>query len=301
MRVAITGFTGFIGTAIGRYLMELGHDVTPVVRTLGGAGRDRAVVWHPDRGVIDAQGLEGHDLVIHLAGESIAGVWTDGKKRRIRESRVQGTTLLARTLASLDARPRALFSASAFGIYGDQPGQKRLDETASTGEGFLADVGRAWEAATEPAAAAGIRVVHMRFGNVLSPVGGMLDALLPLFRIGLGARLGSGRQMWPWIALDDIPPALVHVLGRPEISGPVNFAAPEPVTNREFTDTLAAVLGRPSFLSVPRMALNLAPGGMGEEMLLASAPVIPRRLLDSGYPFRWPELEPALRAMLGRD
>jgi uncharacterized protein len=301
MRIAITGYTGFVGAAIGRYLRELGHEVTPVVRTLGGAGRDRAVVWHPDRGVIDAQGLEGHDLVIHLAGESVAGVWTDGKKRRIRDSRVQGTTLLARTLAGLDAKPRALFSASAFGIYGDRPAGEELDESASTGEGFLPDVGRAWEASTNPAAKAGIRVVHMRLGNVLGPGGGMLDALLPLFRIGLGARLGSGRQIWPWIALDDIAPALVHVLERPEIAGPVNFSAPKPVSNSEFTDTLAAVLGRPSFLSVPRMALSLAPGGMGEEMLLASARMVPRRLLDSGYTFRWPELEPALRAILRKD
>jgi uncharacterized protein len=300
MRVAVTGYTGFIGTAIARHLRELGHEVTPVVRTLGGAGRDRAVVWHPDRGVIDAQGLEGHDLVIHLAGESIAGVWTAGKKRRIRDSRVEGTTLLARTLAGLGAKPQALFSASAFGIYGDRPAKEVLDEAATTGQGFLPEVGRAWEGATAPAADAGIRVVHMRFGNVLSPEGGMLDALLPLFRIGLGARLGSGRQVWPWIALDDIPPALVHVLERPEIAGPVNFAAPKPVTNREFTDTLASVLGRPSFLSVPSSALNLAPGRMGEEMLLASARVVPRRLLDSGYPFRWPELEPALRAMLAK-
>jgi uncharacterized protein len=301
MRIAITGYSGFIGTAIGRHLRSLGHEITPVVRTLGAAAHGRAVVWHPDRGVIDGEGLEGHDLVIHLAGESIAGIWTESKKRRIRESRVGGTDLLARTLAGLGMKPRALFSASAFGIYGDRADAEIMDEDSAPGTGFLPDVGQAWEKATGPAQAAGIRVVHMRFGNVLSADGGMLDALLPLFRLGLGARLGSGRQFWPWIAIDDVAPALVHVLERPEMAGPVNFVAPHPVTNREFTDTVAAVLGRPSFLAVPAPAVRLAPGRMGPEMLLAGARVAPKRLLESGYAYRWPRLEPALRAMLSRS
>jgi hypothetical protein len=173
-----------------------------------------------------------------------------------------------------------------------------VDESSATGTGFLADVGRSWEAATRPAQDAGIRVVHMRFGNVLSAHGGMLGALLPLFRLGLGARIGSGKQVWPWIAAADIPPALLHVLERPEISGPVNFVAPGAVTNEEFTNTVAAVLGRPSFLKLPAFVARLAPGGMSDEMLLSGARVVPRKLLDSGYVFRFPELRAALRALL---
>jgi uncharacterized protein len=299
MRFAITGASGLIGREITRELRSRGHEVTPVVRSLGTAGPNaRPIVWHPDRGVIDAEGLDGHDVVIHLAGESVAGVWTPGRKQRILDSRVSGTTLIARTIAGLPRPPRAFFSASAFGIYGDRPAAEEVDEQTPPGTGFLPDVGRAWEQATQAAEETGVRTVHMRFGNVLSPRGGMLAALLPLFRFGLGARLGSGRQVWPWIAAGDITPALLHVLERPELAGPVNFVAPDAASNRKFTDTIAKVLGRPSFLKVPAAAARLAPGGMGTEMLLSGARVVPRRLLESGYEFRWPELEPALRAML---
>lgn len=295
MRFAITGATGLVGGEISRHLRAEGHDVTPVVRSLGSVehGR-RAVVWQPDRGVIEAAGLEGHDVVIHLAGESIAGVWTPGKKRRIRESRMRGTKLIAESIARLEHRPRVLFSASGFNYYGDQAGD--VDESAPPGSGFLAEVARDWEAATRPAADAGIRVVLMRFGTVLSRRGGMLQVLLPLFRLGLGARLGSGDQAWPWISLEDIPPALLHVLEHEHISGPVNFVAPEPATNREFTDTLAAVLGRPSILHVPAFAARLAPGGMADELLLSGARVRPRKLMESEYSYRYPELRGALRA-----
>lgn len=299
MRVAITGATGLVGRAAAEAFRAAGHRITPVTRSLGSVGHgERAVVWHPERGIIEADGLEGHDVVIHLAGESIAGVWTPGKKRRIRESRVQGTTLLARTLARLKDKPQALFSASAMGIYGTHPPEREIDESVPPGTGFLADVGREWEASTQAAEEAGIRVIHMRFGNVLSPEGGMLATLIPIFRLGLAASFGSGRQMWPWIALEDIPPAIVHLLERPEIAGPVNFVAPDPVSNDEFTSTLARVLGRPSLLSIPKFATRLAPGGMGDEILLGGARLVPRRLLESGYEFRQPKLEPALRAML---
>jgi uncharacterized protein len=299
VRFAITGSSGLVGTELTNRFREQGHHVTPIVRSHSSVEHgERAVIWHPDRGVIEADGLEGHDVVIHLAGESLAGVWTDGRKRRIRESRVQGTTLLARTLAGLKQPPSTLLSASAVGIYGDRPPAERIDESAKTGSGFLADVGREWEAATRPASEAGIRVVNMRFGNVLSPRGGMLGVVVPIFRLGLAAKLGSGRQMWPWIALEDMPPAMLHVLARPEIAGPVNFVAPEPVSNAEFTDTLASVLGRPSVLSVPKFAARLAPGGMADDMLLGGARVVPQVLLDSGYQFRWPTLKPALKAML---
>jgi uncharacterized protein len=299
MRFAITGSTGLIGSELTRSLRAAGHEVTRVTRSYSDLPHgERAVIWHPDEGVIEAAGLEEHDVIIHLAGESIAGIWTEAKKRRIRESRERGTALLAQCLAGLIRKPRALFSGSAFGIYGDRPTAEVVDESSATGTGFLADVGRAWEAATRPAQDAGIRVVHVRFGNVLSAEGGLLAALLPLFRLGLGAKLGSGEQVWPWIAAADITPALLHVLERPEMSGPVNFVAPDNVTNEAFTRTLAGVLGRPSFLTVPAFAARLAPGGMADEMLLSGARVVPRKLLDSGYAFRFPELKAALRAIL---
>jgi uncharacterized protein (TIGR01777 family) len=299
MRFAITGSTGLIGTELTRTLRASGHEVTRVTRSHSDLPHgERAVIWHPDEGVIEAAGLEEHDVVIHLAGESLAGIWTAAKKRRIRTSRERGTALLAQSLAGLMRKPHALFSASAFGIYGDRPTAHVVDEASATGTGFLADVARAWEAATRPAQEAGIRVVHTRFGNVLSAEGGLLGALLPLYRLGLGARLGDGKQVWPWIAAADITPALLHVLERPEIAGPVNFVAPDPVTNEAFTHALAGALGRPSFLRVPAFALRLAPGGMGDEMLLAGARVVPRKLLDSGYAFRLPELNAALRAIL---
>jgi uncharacterized protein len=299
LRIAITGASGFLGSELTRVFRGRGDRVTPVTRSLGSVDHgERAVVWHPERGVIEAGGLEGHDVVIHLAGESIAGVWTSGKKRRIRESRVQGTTLLARTLAGLKSKPRVLFAASGLGIYGDQPPGVAVDESFPPGEGFLAEVGRAWEASTQPASEAGIRVVHMRFANILSPSGGMLATLLPIFRLGLAASFGSGRQIWPWIALEDMAPAILHLLERPDIAGPVNFAAPEPVTNEEFTRAVASVVSRRALFSIPKFATQLAPGGMGEELLLSSVHMVPRRLLESGYQFRQPRLEPALRAML---
>jgi uncharacterized protein len=299
MRFAITGSTGLVGNALTRFLRDNGHEVTRVVRAFGSMpASERAVVWHPDEGVIEKEGLENHDVVIHLAGESIAGLWTDGKKRRIRESRVNGTTLLASTLAGLQQQPRTLISASAFDIYGNRPASEQINEISAPGTGFLADVVSAWEASTRPASEAGIRVVHTRFGNVLSPDGGMLGVLLPLYRLGLGTKIGDGTQYWPWIALADVPPAIVHVLERPEIVGPVNFVAPEQVTNAEFTDTVAAVVGRPSFMRLPSFAAKLAPGGMSEELLLRGSRVVPEKLVRSGYPFRYPELRPALKAML---
>jgi uncharacterized protein len=301
MKFAITGSTGFVGTGIRQALLSAGHDVTRIVRSFSGVPPgEKVVVWHPDRGTIEQANLEGHDVVIHLAGESIAGVWTEGKKRKIRASRVQGTTLIARTIAALEQPPRVLFSASGFNYYGDQPPSKVVTEADPRGSGFLAEVADAWEQATQPAAEAGIRVVNMRFGNVLHPSGGILRTFLPLYRLGLGAKFGSGEQVWPWIAREDVSGAILHLLERDHIAGPVNFVAPDAVTNGELSAAIAAAVGRPSFLTVPSFAAKLAPGGMAQDILLGGARVVPKRLVEAGYEFRCPELRPALRALLRR-
>jgi hypothetical protein len=299
MRFAITGATGFVGTGIRTALLAQGHEVTRVVRSFAGvAPGEKVVVWHPEQGTIERANLEGHDVVIHLAGESVAGVWTNAKKRAILESRKQATTLITETIAGLEDPPRTFFSASGFNIYGDRPPHEVVTEETAPGTGFLAEVAQVWESSATPAERIGVRVVHMRFGNVLHPSGGMLKVLLPLYRLGLGTRFGSGQQIWPWIAREDIPAAILHLLEHPDVKGPVNFSSPNPVSNEEFTKAIAAAVGRPTFLRVPRFAAKLAPGNMSEELLLAGARVVPRRLLDSGYTFRCPELRPALRTML---
>jgi uncharacterized protein (TIGR01777 family) len=297
MRIAITGSTGLVGTEIVRFFRSRGDHVTRIVRSYSGLPpNERAIVWNPREGTIEADGLRGHDVIIHLAGESIAGVWTPGRKRRIEASRVNGTTLLARTIAALPELPRVLLSASAMGFYGSRGGP--VDETAGAGSGFLAGVARKWEESTAAAERSGVRVVHMRFGNVLSKDGGALAALLPVFKLGLGAKFGTGAQCWPWIALPEMGPAMLHLIEHEDIAGPVNFAAPEQTTNAQLTTTLAKAVGRPTLLTVPPFALRLAPGGMGEELLLGGACLVPRRLLETGYSFRYPSLAPALTALL---
>lgn len=298
MRIAITGSTGLLGSAVAEYFRARGDAITRIVRARSGRSGDAEVVWNIERGVIDSDALEGHDVVVHLAGESLAGVWTPAKKRAIRDSRVKGTTLLADALASLTRPPAVLFSASAMGIYGNRPPDEEITEASPAGAGFLADVAREWEHATRAASEAAIRVVHMRTGNVLSARGGMLDVLIPIFRLGLGAKFGDGRQIWPWIALEDWVLALVHVLEKTELAGPVNFVAPEAVSNERFTNVLAAALGRSAFFAVPGFAARLAPGGMADEMLLGGARLVPARLLESGYAFRWPQLRAAMEAIV---
>jgi hypothetical protein len=256
-------------------------------------------MWDPAAGQIDRSGLEGVDAVVNLAGESIAAVWTSSRKRRIRESRVRGTSLLATTLAGLSRKPKVLVSASAVGYYGNRPPSEPVDETASRGTGFLADVVAAWEAAAVPAAQAGIRVVHPRFGLVLAKGGGALKFALPAFYAGLGGRLGSGKQIWSWVALDDVVGSILHVIDHP-LSGAVNVAAPNPVSNAEFTRVLADVMRRPAVIPVPAAILRLG-GGMVEELILAGARIIPRKLLESGYQFRYSELRPALQAVLAGE
>jgi hypothetical protein len=258
------------------------------------------LTWDPAVGVLDPRPLEGLDAVIHLAGEGIAaGRWTPEVKDRILRSRVVGTHLLAERLAALTRKPEVLICASAVGFYGDG-GAEMIDETRGQGGGFLASVVQAWEEAADPARAAGIRVVHLRLGVVLTPRGGAFARMLPVFRLGLGARLGTGRQYFSWIVIDDLLRVFGWVLAERPLFGPVNATAPGPVSNAAFTRTLARVLGRPAPFAVPGWVLRLALGEMAEETLLAGTRVRPTRLLASGFTFDYPQLEPALRHLLGR-
>ncbi len=297
MKILLTGASGLIGSALTAKLTDAEHEVTRLVRSSPNRER-REIQWDPSAGRLDAAALEGFDAVVHLAGESIAtGRWTAAKKERIRSSRVQGTRLLAETLARLQRPPEILVSASAIGYYGDR-GDEELDEGSAPGSGFLAEVCRQWEAAAEPAGEAGIRVVHPRIGLVLSATGGVLAKMLPMFRLGLGGPIGSGRQYVSWITLDDLVGAICHVIATDSLSGPVNAVAPEPATNREFTRALGRALRRPARLPAPAFALRAMLGTMADELLLASTRVIPRRLVDSGFAFDDPDLEPAFRRLL---
>ena len=300
LHVAVSGAGGFIGSAVVRRLNAAGHRVSPLVRR---AARSGEIRWDPARGTLDPHDLEGIDAVVHLAGENVGARWTEGRKQRIRNSRVLGTRLLSETLARLRRRPAVLISASAIGIYGNR-GDEILTEHSSLGdprEDFLASVGREWEGAADPARAAGIRVVHPRFGVVLSPDGGALKKMLLPFRLGLGGRLGHGRQWMSWITLDDAVSAIVHLLLTDTVSGPANVTAPAPLRNRDFTRILGQVLSRPAVLPVPSAALLLALGEMANRTLLASARVMPERLLTSGFGFSHPDLETGLRHVLRRE
>jgi uncharacterized protein (TIGR01777 family) len=262
--------------------------------------REAAALWNPAARTIEAEALEGADAVIHLAGESVAsGRWTPEKKRRIRDSRVEGTRFLCEALGRLAKPPRVLLSASAIGYYGDR-GDAELREAGGQGEGFLAEVCGEWERATGSAEADGIRVVHLRLGIVLTPAGGALGKMLPPFQLGIGGRLGTGRQFMSWIAMDDVIGAVSHALVTDEIRGAVNVVSPNPATNAEFTRTLGRVLRRPALLPVPAAVLRILFGELADEGLLASARVVPDRLLQTGYRFRYPHLDGALRHLLGR-
>lgn len=296
MRIAITGATGFVGTQLAPFLPKQGHTVVPVSRRPIAHG----IQWSPDRGVLDRGALEGVDAVIHLAGEGIADQrWSKARKRAILESRTGPTALLARTLASLDRPPRLLISMSAMGIYGDA-GERVLTESSATGDDFLATVCREWEAAAEPARAAGIRVVHPRMGLVLMPSGGALARMLVPFRLGIGGRLGHGRQWMSWIAMDDVLSAVWHCLTDQRLSGPINLTSPQPVTNATFTRTLAGVLQRPAIIPVPATALRMLFGEVAEATLLASQRMVPERLQETGFQFRYASLEAALHHLLPR-
>ena len=299
MEIAVTGASGFIGSALVSHLREDGHRVRTLVRRPP-SGPDE-VGWDPAAGTLDAAALAGVDAVVNLAGEGIAEKrWSDGQKRRILDSRTQSTTLLARTIASLDPKPGVLLSGSAIGFYGDR-GDERLTEASGRGNGFLADVVVAWEAAAAPASEAGIRTAFLRSGIVQSPRGGSLARQLPLFRFGLGGRLGKGDQWWSWISLDDEVGAIAHLLDN-NVEGPVNLTGPAPVTNAEFTSTLGAVLHRPTLLPTPSFGPRLLLGGeLANTLLYESQRVLPAKLTASGYGFQHPTLEAALRAVLDKE
>jgi hypothetical protein len=293
MKILVTGASGLVGTALLPALKAAGHEVYRLVRSAA----DRAangINWNPSEGTIDAASLEGMEAVIHLAGENIAeGRWTDEKKRRIRESRVKGTRLLSETLAGLKQKPHTLLSASATGFYGDR-GDELLTEQSASGKDFLAEVCREWELATQPAAQSGMRVVNLRFGVILSAEGGALKKMLTPFKLGVGGKIGSGRQYMSWIGIDDAVGAILFALETETLRGPVNVVSPQPVTNLEFTKTLGRVLSRPTIFSVPEFAARLAFGEVADALLLSSTRVVPLRLKEAGYQFKYPELELAM-------
>lgn len=300
MEIAITGASGLIGSALTRALHADGHTVRPVTRSASGAG---AIPWDPAAGTIAAGALEGLDAVVHLAGEPIAsGPWTRAQRRRIHDSRSQGTDLLARALAALDRPPAVLVSGSAIGYYGDR-GDQRLDEGAGPGSDFLASVCVDWEAATAPATAAGIRVVHLRTGIVLDRHGGALAKQLPLFRLGLGGKAGRGTQWLSWITLADEVRAIRHAIDTPALVGPANLTAPGAVTNAEFTRALGRAVHRPTLLPVPRLVRH-APFGVGallDSLLFTSARVAPDALAATGFRFEHERLDRALEAVLADE
>jgi hypothetical protein len=296
MNVLISGATGLIGSALVPELEAKGHTVTRLSRSQSGANTVR---WDPSAGTIDG-GLEGTEAVVHLAGESIAqGRWSPDKKRRILDSRVQGTRLLAERISALAAPPKVMVSTSAVGYYGDR-GDEALTEESAPGADFLARVCREWEAAAEPARRAGIRVVHPRLGIVLSPQGGALGTTLPIFKLGGGGKIGSGRQWWSWVALDDVVGSIVHALTDETVEGPVNVGSPNPMTNAEYTKVLGKVLGRPTVLPLPAPAARIMLGEVADALLLASQRMQPAKLEATGYAFRYPQLEGTLRHLLGR-
>ena len=296
MTIGISGASGLVGQGLTSFLGLAGHQVARLVRRR--AGHPEEIFAWGDAN--DRAPLERLDAVIHLAGESIAaGRWNDGVKQRIRDSRVEKTRQLCESLASLATPPKTLLCASATGIYGNR-GDAVLDERSSAGDDFLAHVAHEWEEACAPALEAGIRVVHLRFGIILSPRGGALKKMLLPARLGIGGPLGGGSQWWSWIAIDDVLRGVYHCLANEKLSGPVNFVSPDAVRNSDFANVLGRVLWRPSFFPTPKIGLRLVLGEMADALLLASTRVVPNALLESGFQFQFPDLESALRHSLGR-
>jgi len=298
MNLLVTGSSGLVGRAVMARLTGCGHQVTGLHR--GAADTLGRPSWDPEAGEVRVDPSAGFDGVIHLAGETIAQRWTASACQRIRASRVEATRLLSEALAGWNPPPRVMLCASATGYYGDR-GDEVLTESSAMGTGFLAEVCAAWEAAAEPARRAGVRVVHLRLGIVLAREGGALARMLPIFRLGLGGRVGHGRQYWSWITLEDVARVVEWALQDSNLTGPVNVVAPEATTNAAFTAALGRSLRRPTWLPAPALMVRAALGRMGQEALLSSARVRPARLLDRGFCWQWPELDAALGHLLGGD
>jgi uncharacterized protein (TIGR01777 family) len=297
-RILVSGVSGPIGAALLPSFKTRGYEITRMVRgaVTGQVNADDQIAWDAGKPIAPEK-VSGFDAVIHLAGESIVGRWTNEKKKKIRDSRVAGTTNLARALAQTKDKPQVFVSSSAIGYYGDR-GNEVLNEESAPGEGFLPDVCREWEAATQAAIDAGIRTVQIRTGVVLSPTGGALGKMLTPFKMGVGGRIGDGRQWMSWIDVQDMVGAIHHILKSDLLQGPVNMVAPKPVTNAEFTKTLASVLSRPAIFPLPAFVVKLAFGEMGETVLLGSQRVEPAQLVASGYPFRFADLRASLENIL---
>ncbi|HEX4789975.1 MAG TPA: TIGR01777 family oxidoreductase [Actinospica sp.] len=303
MRVAITGSSGLIGSALTRSLLADGHEVLRLTRgqtggASGGAGDgSESAAWDPAAGTVQPGALDGVDAVVHLAGAGVGDKrWTDAYKQQIRDSRIDGTRTIAEALAALETKPRVLISGSAVGYYGDT-GDRVIDESAGPGGDFLAKLCVEWEAAAEPAVDAGIRTAYPRTGLVVSTEGGAWGKLFPLFKAGIGGKLGSGDQYWPYISLDDHIAALRFVLDKDDVAGPLNFTGPEPLTNREVTKAMGRILHRPTLAQVPEFALRLAVGEFTDS-IVASCRAVPSALLDAGFTFRHPTIEQAIAAVL---
>ena len=294
MKILVSGMSGPIGGELLPALVVSGNKVTRLVRRPPQSSDE--IRWDPMRSIVP-ETVSGFDAVIHLAGESIVGRWTSEKKARMVDSRVQGTGHLAEALARASRKPQVLITASAIGYYGDR-GEETLTEESGPGTNFLAGLCRQWEAATGAAAQAGIRTVQVRIGVMLSTKGGALPKMLTPFKLGLGGRIGSGRQYLSWISIDDVVGAILYALNAGQVRGPVNATAPNPATNSEFTRSLADVLHRPAIFPMPTFAVRALFGQMGDELLLASARVLPSKLQASGYQFRRPELKTALMSLL---
>ena len=299
MKILITGSHGLVGSALIPVVANAGHTVIRMIRPPMKPD-EKKILWNPQTGFVEKEKLEGFDAVVHLAGESIStGRWTAEKKARIRDSRVKGTRFLAEIIAGLKAKPKILASASAIGFYGSR-GTEVMSEKKSPGSGFLAETCVQWEAATEPASQAGINVFHLRFGIILSPKGGALAKMLPPFKLGVGGKIGSGFQYMSWISITDVVSAVMHVLKRKELNGPVNIVSQQPVTNLEFTKAFGKVLSRPTVFPLPAFAARFALGEMADELLLSSTRVEPSRLKVLGYAFQHNNIEKALQSMLGK-
>ncbi|MGB0873172.1 MAG: TIGR01777 family oxidoreductase [Solirubrobacterales bacterium] len=293
MKILVSGATGFIGKPLVAKLRERGDEVVTLTR---GPDSENAIHWDLAAGELDPTAVGGFDAIVHLAGESIAGLWTAGKKRAIMNSRRDGTEMLATAAADASPKPGVFVSSSAIGFYGSR-GDETLTEESENGEGFLAEVVKVWEDSAQPARDAGIRTVNLRLGLVLADGGGMMAKVKPLFKLGGGGKLGSGEQWWSWVTLDDVVGAFVHAIDTPTMNGPFNVVAPNPVTNAEFTKALGSALRRPTFLPAPRFALKVAAGEMADEMLLSSQRGDASKLLETGFAFRDSQLPEALERL----